>query len=321
MRDERGLDSVKELGYIPAEREGESVAKAMEYAIDDWCIAQMAKALGKQEDHEYFSGRARAYREYFDPETRFMRGKLADGRWREPFDPVASSHRRDDYCEGNGWQYLWLVPQDPEGLIELLGGDEPFGEKLDQLFTIESVKSAGASADISGLIGQYAHGNEPGHHTTYLYAFVGQQWKTARLVRQILTTLYSDQPDGLSGNEDCGQMSAWYVFSAMGMYPVNPAAGVYVFGSPVIDEATIALPEGKSFTIVARNNSPENLYIQSAELNGKPYRKSYITHPDITAGGELTFVMGPEPNTAFGSAREDRPRSVVMSRQDTTSRP
>lgn len=314
MRDERGLDAVKEIGYIPAEREGESVAKAMEYAIDDWCIAQMAEALGKQDDATYFSKRARAYREYFDPTTQFMRGKLSDGTWREPFDPIKSSHRRDDYCEGNGWQYLWLVPQDPEGLIEMLGGDGPFAEKLDQLFTVESIKSEGASADISGLIGQYAHGNEPGHHTTYLYAFVGQQWKTARLVRQILTTLYSDQPDGLSGNEDCGQMSAWYVFSAMGMYPVNPAAGIYVFGSPIIDEATIAVAGGKSFTIVAQNNSPENIYIQSAELNGRPYSKSYITHPDIVAGGELTFVMGPEPNKAFGTAAEDRPRSVVMSR-------
>jgi predicted alpha-1,2-mannosidase len=313
MRDERGLDSIKEIGYIPAEKGSESVAMAMEYAIDDWCIAQMAKALGKQDDFTYFSTRAKAYREYFDPTTQFMRGKLSDGTWREPFDPVKSSHRRDDYCEGNGWQYLWLVPQDPEGLIELLGGDLPFAEKLDQLFTVESIKSEDASADISGLIGQYAHGNEPGHHTTYLYAFVGQQWKTARLVRQILTTLYSDQPDGLSGNEDCGQMSAWYVFSAMGMYPVNPAAGIYVFGSPVIDEATIAVHGGKSFTIVTKNNSPENLYIQSVELNGKPYSKSYITHPDIIAGGELTFVMGPEPNKAFGTAAEDRPQSMVMS--------
>jgi len=313
MRDERGLDSIKEIGYIPAEKGSESVAMAMEYAIDDWCIAQMAKALGKQDDSTYFSTRAKAYREYFDPTTQFMRGKLSDGTWREPFDPIKSSHRRDDYCEGNGWQYLWLVPQDPEGLIELLGGDVPFAEKLDQLFTVESIKSEDASADISGLIGQYAHGNEPGHHTTYLYAFVGQQWKTARLVRQILTTLYSDQPDGLSGNEDCGQMSAWYVFSAMGMYPVNPAAGIYVFGSPVIDEATIAVHGGKSFTIVTKNNSPENLYIQSVELNGKPYSKSYITHPDIIAGGELTFVMGPEPNKAFGAAAQDRPQSMVMS--------
>ncbi|MGI9177058.1 MAG: GH92 family glycosyl hydrolase [Pirellulales bacterium] len=271
MRDERGLDSIKEIGYIPAEKGSESVAMAMEYAIDDWCIAQMAKALGKHEDEKYFSKRAKAYREYFDPATKFMRGKLSDGRWREPFDPIASSHRRDDYCEGNGWQYLWLVPQDPEGLIELLGGDGPCGDKLDQLFTVESIKSEEASADISGLIGQYAHGNEPGHHTTYLYAFVGQQWKTAKLVRQILTTLYSDQPDGLSGNEDCGQMSAWYVFSAMGIYPVNPAAGIYVFGSPIVDEATIAVPGGKSFTIRAKNNSPATVFIQSEELLGNPH--------------------------------------------------
>ncbi|MFM7206816.1 MAG: GH92 family glycosyl hydrolase [Planctomycetaceae bacterium] len=314
MRDERGLDSIKEMGYIPAERENESVAKALEYAIDDWCIAEMAKSLGKQDDFAYFSRRAKAYREYFDPATKFMRGKTSDGTWREPFDPVASAHRRDDYCEGNGWQYLWLVPQDPEGLIELLGGDAAFADKLDQLFTVESVKSEGASADISGLIGQYAHGNEPGHHTTYLYAFVGQQWKTARLVRQILTTLYSDQPDGLSGNEDCGQMSAWYVFSALGMYPVNPAAGIYVFGSPVVDAATIAVPGGKSFTIVAKNNSPAHIYIQAAELNGTPYRKSYITHADIVAGGELTFTMGPEPNTSFGRDPQDRPRSAVTAR-------
>ena len=313
MRDDRGLEYIKTIGYIPADKEGESVAKAMEYAIDDWCIAQMAKALGKRDDYEYFSGRAKAYREYFDPETKFMRGKLADGTWREPFDPVVSAHRRDDYCEGNGWQYLWLVPHDPEGLIELLGGDEPFCDKLDKLFSVESVKSEAASADISGLIGQYAHGNEPGHHTTYLYAFAGQQWKTARLVREILTTLYSDQPDGLSGNEDCGQMSAWYVFSALGIYPVNPAAGVYVFGSPLVNKATINLPDGRTFAITAENNGPENCYIQSVELNGQPYSKSYITHPDIVAGGTLRFVMGPTPNTAFGSGPDDRPRSVVMS--------
>ncbi len=314
MRDERGLASIKAVGFIPAEQETESVAKAMEYAIDDWCIAQMAKSLGKQDDSAYFSERAEAYRQYFDPATKFMRGKLTDGSWREPFDPVAAAPPRDDYSEGHAWQYLWLVPQNPEGLIQLLGGDGPFCEKLDQLFSIESVKTEGASADISGLIGQYAHGNEPGHHTTYLYAFAGQQWKTAKLVRQILTTLYSDQPDGLSGNEDCGQMSAWYVFSAMGMYPVNPVAGVYVFGSPLLDEATISLPQGRQFTITAKNNSPENLYIQSVELNGTPYSKSYIPYNDVVAGGTLTFVMGPEPNTAFGAAPEDRPQSVVIPR-------
>ncbi len=311
MRDDRGMKSIKEIGYIPSDEMHESVALAMEYAIDDWCIAQMASALGKQEDHEYFKHRAGCYANYFDPATQFMRGKLADGSWREPFDPFASSHRRDDYCEGNGWQYLWLVPQDPEGLIDLLGGDESFATKLDQLFTLEAIKTENASADISGLIGQYAHGNEPSHHTVYLYTYAGQQWKTAALVRQILTTLYSDQPDGLSGNEDCGQMSAWYVLSSLGFYPVNPASGIYVFGSPLHREATISLPGGKVFKIVAENNAPEHAYIQSVRLNGQPYTKSYIRHSDIVRGGELVFLMGPEPNRDFGAAPSDRPESRV----------
>jgi predicted alpha-1,2-mannosidase len=240
-----------------------------------------------------------------------MRGKMADGSWRTPFSPIASQHNADDYCEGNAWQYLWLVPQNPEGLIEILGGEAAFLAKLDSLFSISSEQIEGASSDISGLIGQYAHGNEPSHHTTYMYAFAGQQWKTASLVREICKTMYTDQNDGLCGNEDCGQMSAWYVLSSMGMYPVNPAAGAYVFGSPVFDKAEIALPEGKTFSIVAENNSTENLYIQSAELNGKPYTKSFITHKDILAGGTLKFVMGNQPNIEFGAALENRPKSVV----------
>ncbi len=313
MRDDRGMKFIKEIGYIPSNEMHESVALAMEYAIDDWCIAQMASALGKQEDHEYFKRRTSFYANYFDPATQFMRGKLADGSWREPFDPFASSHRRDDYCEGNGWQYLWLVPQDPEGLIDLLGGDESFATKLDQLFTLEAVKTENASADISGLIGQYAHGNEPSHHTVYLFAYAGQQWKTAALVRQILTTLYTDQPDGLSGNEDCGQMSAWYGLSSLGFYPVNPAAGIYVFGSPLHREATLSVPGGKAFKIIAENNSPANAYIQSVQLNGKPYSKSYIRHSDIICGGELVFYMGPEPNRSFGAAPADRPESRIYS--------
>ena len=314
MRDDRGMKSIKEIGYIPSDSMSESVALAMEYAIDDWCIAQMADALGRDDDRDYFLKRSRYYANYFDPETRFMRGKMSDGSWREPFNPFASTHRRDDYCEGNGWQYLWLVPQDPEGLIELLGGDGPFVTKLDRLFEQESIKTEGASADISGLIGQYAHGNEPSHHVAYLYAFAGEQWKTAALVRRILTTLYSDQPDGLSGNEDCGQMSAWYVLSAMGLYPVNPAAGKYVLGSPLLDEATIALPGGKSFSIVATNNSPENVYIQSARLNGEPHTRAFINHAEVAAGGKLELVMGPTPNKAFGAAPADRPKSVMASK-------
>lgn len=308
MRDERGLKFIKERGFIPADREIESVAKALEYAIDDWCIAQMAHALGHDEDYRYFQNRAQSYRLYFDPQVQFMRGKLSDESWRSPFDPVQSTHREDDYCEGNAWQYIWLVPHDVQGLIKLFGGEAAFIAKLDQLFSIDSKKSENASMDISGLIGQYAHGNEPGHHTTYLYAYAGEQWKTADKVRQILTTLYTDQPDGLSGNEDCGQMSAWYVFSSLGFYPVNPAAGVYVAGSPLFDEATIDLPGGKQFTITAKGNSPENKYIQSATLNGQDYPYSYLKHADLVKGGKLEFIMGPEPNKKFGSQESHRPR-------------
>ena len=311
MSDFRGVDFVKSQGYIPADSQVESVARAMEYAIDDWCIAAMATALGKTEDAAYFSKRAKYYENYFDPQTRFMRGKMANGSWRAPFSPIASQHNADDYCEGNAWQYLWLVPQNPEGLIELLGGEEAFTTKLDSLFSISSEQIEGASSDISGLIGQYAHGNEPSHHTTYMYAFAGQQWKSAALVREICKTMYTDKNDGLCGNEDCGQMSAWYVLSSMGIYPVNPAAGAYVFGSPVFDKAEIGLPEGKTFSIVAENNSAENMYIQSAELNGQSYTKSFITHKDILAGGTLKLVMGNQPNTTFGAAPADRPKSMV----------
>jgi predicted alpha-1,2-mannosidase len=240
-----------------------------------------------------------------------MRGKMSDGSWRTPFSPIFSQHREDDFCEGNAWQYTWLVPHDVEGLIDLFGSEEAFVTKLDSLFTIPSTQVEGASADITGLIGQYAHGNEPSHHTTYLYAWVGQQWKTAEKVREICTTMYTDQPDGLCGNEDCGQMSAWYVFSSMGFYPVNPANGAYVFGSPLFDEAEIQLPEGKTFKVVAENNSKANIYIQSAKLNGQPYEKTFITHKDIEQGGELVFVMGNEPNPDFGKTMENRPKSVI----------
>jgi predicted alpha-1,2-mannosidase len=311
MRDERGLDFVKSQGFIPADSGVESVARALEYAIDDWCISAMAKALGKTEDAELFAKRSEYYKFYFDDDIKFMRGKMADGTWRTPFSPIFSQHREDDFCEGNSWQYTWLVPHNVEGLIEIHGGEETFITKLDSLFSISSEQVEGASSDISGLIGQYAHGNEPSHHTTYLYAYAGQQWKTAEKVREICTTFYTDQPDGLCGNEDCGQMSAWYVFSSMGMYPVNPANGAYVFGSPLFNSAEIVLPEGKSFKIIAENNSKENLYIQSATLNGVTYTKTFITHKEIMNGGELVFKMGNVPNTDFGAKMEDRPKSIV----------
>ncbi len=310
MLDEEGMEYIKEMEYIPAEKEIESVAKALEYAIDDWCIAQMAKAMGKIDDYEYFSKRAGYYKHYFDKETQFMRGKLSDGTWRSPFNPISSQHRADDYCEGNAWQYTWLVPHDPEGLISLFDSEEQFVSKLDSLFSIESILVEGASVDITGLIGQYAHGNEPSHHTAYLYAFAGQQWKTAEKVRFIMDDFYTDQPDGIIGNEDCGQMSAWHVFSAMGIYPVNPANGIYVFGSPQLHKANIKLTDGKTFTIEAIDNSKENIYIQSVELNGEVYNKSFIKHSDIMAGGNLKFFMGPKPNEEFGKAMINRPKSI-----------
>lgn len=307
----KGLAYIQSNKYIPADKEGESVAKGLEYAIADWGIAQVAKKLGKMDDYKLFSERAAYYKLYWDPKTNFFRGKNTDGSISSPFNPFHSTHRRDDYCEGNAWQYTWLVPQDVEGLIGLFGSESAFVNKLDSLFTLDqSLLGDHASPDISGLIGQYAHGNEPGHHTIYLYAFAGQQWKTAELVRKVLKTMYFNKPYGLEGNEDCGQMSSWYAFSALGFYPVNPSNGVYVFGSPLFDEASIKLPGGKTFTIIAKNNSDQNIYIQSVQLNGKNYPYSYIRHQDLAKGGVLTFFMGNKPNKDFGKQADFRPKSV-----------
>ncbi len=309
MQKTDGIEYIQQLKYIPADKVNESVAKALEYAIDDYCIAQMALALNKKEDYTYFTKRAKLYQEYFDPQTQFMRGKLADGNWRTPFSPFASKHREDDYTEGNAWQYIWLVPHDVEGLVKLFGSEKSFVTKLDSLFSVPFQFSKESSPDISGLIGNYAQGNEPGHHIPYLYNYVGQPWKTADLVRQIDREFYTDKPDGLCGNEDVGQMSAWYIFSAMGFYPVNPANGAYVFGSPLLNEASIALPSNKKFNIKVTNNSASNKYIQKITLNGKPYTKSYILHKTIMAGGNLQIYMGSKPSTTFGVALAYRPIS------------
>ncbi|MFL2610237.1 MAG: glycoside hydrolase domain-containing protein, partial [Flavobacteriaceae bacterium] len=227
------------------------------------------------------------------------------------FNPISAEHRVNDYCEGNAWQYLWLVPQDPEGLIELLGGEQAYNEKLDELFSMSSELGDEASMDITGLIGQYAHGNEPSHHTTYMYAYSGEHYKIADKVRYINNELYSDEPDGLSGNEDCGQMSAWYIFSSIGFYPVNPSNGAYIFGSPLFDVVDINIPGKKKFKVVAENNNDKNIYIQSVSLNGLDYKYSYITHKQILEGGELKFVMGPNPNKNFGKDKIYRPASIV----------
>ena len=308
---EPGVKDLMKYGYIPSDYMAESIASTMEYAIADWGIAQLAAKLNKPKDYKYFLNRSKSYKNYFDPETKFMRGKMADGSWRTPFDPKSAQHRVNDYCEGNAWQYLWLTPQDPEGLIELLGGDKGFTTKLDQLFSISSDLEEGSSMDITGLIGQYAHGNEPSHHTTYMYAYAGEQYKIPKNVRYITTNLYSDKPDGLSGNEDCGQMSSWYIFSSMGFYPVNPSNGAYVFGSPLFDQVDLNLGNGKSMKIIAENNSDTNIYIQEVTLNGAEHKYSYITHKDLVNGGVLKFVMGSTPNLNFGKDPKYRPKSMV----------
>jgi predicted alpha-1,2-mannosidase len=300
MLDERGLNFVKKLGYIPADSTVESVAMGLEYSIADWSIAEVARKMKKTADYNYFHKRGLNYQNYFDKQTQFMRAKVGPNKWRTPFDPIRSIHRSDDYTEGNAWQYTWLVPQDPAGLIKMMGGTAPFTKKLDSLFIVEGHLGDEASPDISGLIGQYAHGNEPSHHITYLYAYAKQPWKTAKHVRHILNDLYTDAPDGLSGNEDVGQMSSWYIFSALGFYPANPISGQYVFGSPLFDEATINLESGKKFNIKVQNNSPENIYIQSVSLNGKTLNSIFLKHEEITKGGNLTIIMGNQPSKTWG---------------------
>lgn len=304
----KGIDELLEKSFIST-RVKEGTSAALEYAVGDWGIAQMARAMG-QEDYWEFFRRGHYYRNYFDPAIGFIRPKSPDGSWMSPYDPFLAAHMEGTFCEGTGWQYTFFVPQHPEGLIELFGGEHIFIEKLDSLFIVEGDMGEKASADISGLIGQYAHGNEPSHHVLYLYIYAGQPWKAAPLVRQICRDFYHDAPDGLIGNEDCGQMSAWYILSSLGFYQVNPSNGVYVFGSPLFDRAEIALPGGKTFTIETMHNSAENIYIQSVELNGISYAQSYIRYEDIMQGGVLRFVMGPQPNKEFGKAAENRPYSV-----------
>lgn len=302
-----GLDAYKTLGYIPSESESESVSKTLEYAYDDWCIAQMAKDLGKTEDYEYFLKRSQSYKNIFDPSTQFMRAKL-NHTWWQPFDPAEVNF---NYTEANAWQYSYYVPQDIAGFIQLLGGKSVLEARLDALFGAESATSGREQADITGLIGQYAHGNEPSHHIAYLYNYVGKPWKTQEKVRQIMEEMYHNAPDGLSGNEDCGQMSAWYVLSAMGFYPVTPAQNVYAIGSPLFDKVMLNLEDGKQFVIEAKNNSRQNKYIQRATFNDQIFTASFLRHEDIMRGGVLVFEMGDQPNEKWGSGNRDIPSSAI----------
>lgn len=306
---QRGVPYVMEKGWIPCDKMPEATSIAMEYAVGDWGLAMMAQKMGKEDIYNTFWKRGHYYEQYFDKSINFIRPKMNDGSWRAPYDPFLSIHGWGDFCEGNGWHYTFFVPQHPEGLISLMGGDDRFASKLDSLFVAEGDMGEQASADISGPIGMYAHGNEPSHHVAYLYVYAGQQWKTAEKVSYIQHNFYTDRPDGIIGNEDCGQMSAWHVLSALGFYQVNPSHGVYVFGSPLFEKVTVNLPEGKTFVIEAPAVSKDNKYIQSVRLNGVSYPKSYITYEDIMKGGTLTFEMGNKPNEQFGAAPADRPRS------------
>jgi predicted alpha-1,2-mannosidase len=311
LRRQRGLAAYIDHGFIATEDDRESVSKVLEYAYDDWCIAQVARMLGRTADYERYSARAQSYKNLFDPATGFMRPR-SNGNWVEPFDPreVTSA-----FTEANSWQYTFFAPQDVSGLIELMGGRAQFARKLDQLFAEDSRMTGREQVDITGLIGQYAHGNEPSHHMAYLYDYVGQPWKTQARVRQIMDEFYKPEPDGLIGNEDCGQMSAWYVLSAAGFYPVTPGSTIYAIGSPLFPEVHFNLEYGKPFVVRARGVSATNVYIQAATLNGKPYRKSFVRHEDVMAGGELVFRMGPQPNPKWGTGAGNEPVSHISGRE------
>jgi predicted alpha-1,2-mannosidase len=305
-RDKLGLNSYKNFGFIPVEKESESVSKTLEYAYDDWTMAQMAKDLGKESDYKTYSERAQYYKNVFDPSTQFMRGRFRN-TWFAPFDPYEVNF---NYTEANSWQYSFYVPQDISGFTKLLGGKQQLENQLDKLFSANDKTSGSHQVDITGLIGQYAHGNEPSHHMAYLYNFVNNPSKTQEKVRQILTELYTNTPDGISGNEDCGQMSAWYIFSSLGFYPVTPGSNQYIIGSPLFEKVTINLENGKAFTVAANNQSEENKYIQSAKLNGEKYEYSYINHQDIMNGGSLVFEMTNKPST-WGTKDEFTPSTKI----------
>lgn len=297
-------------GYFPEDLQTQSVSLTLEIAYDDWCVAQLAKKLGHEDDYQFFLNRSGDYKNLFDKADGFFRAKDSKGNWIEPFNPLAyGGNGGFPFTEGNAWQYLWYVPQDVPSFIDLMGGDQKFVAKLDTFFTLNA-KPEDVNGNASGFIGQYAHGNEPSHHIVYLYNFTSQPWKAQYYSAKIMNEQYNDLQSGYSGNEDCGQMSAWYLFSSMGFYPVNPANSVYCFGSPQLEKATINFPDGKQFKMTANNAGGDNIYIQKIILNGKPYKKNYITHQDIVNGGVIEFFMGKKPNKKMASW--EKPASVLQ---------
>jgi predicted alpha-1,2-mannosidase len=302
-----GLQHYMKLGYVPIDLEPEAASKTVEYAFDDWTIARMAEKMGKKDIAARYYKRAQNYRNSFDVKTGFLRAKKSDGTFREPFNPVQSNFG-SDYTEGSAWQYSWYMPHDNAGLIKMLGGDAGLQSKIDQVFDAKVDDNVYAHMeDISGLIGHYAHGNEPSHHVAYLYNYAGAPWKTQKRLTQVVATQYNTTPAGLSGNDDLGQMSAWLAFTALGFYPVAPGSNEYVIGRPFLDKAVLNLPNGKQFTIRAPGLSKENMYVAGVTLNGKPLAQTYLRHDQITAGGELVFTMSSQPNTEWGKAAAARP--------------
>ncbi|MBI4891709.1 MAG: glycoside hydrolase family 92 protein [Acidobacteria bacterium] len=311
--DYRGLGMLRKYGYIPSDKEEESATKTLEYSYDAWAVAQIARQLGKTGDYETLLGQAALYRNLWDKSTGFIRPRLENGEWAGPFDPKTTgvSKKWRDYTEANSWQATWGAQHDPLGYIKLMGGREQFVAKLDALFTESSDTVGEKVVDMTGLVGQYAHGNEPSHHIAYLYNYAGAPYKTQQRVRHLLENLYGNTPDdGVSGNEDCGQMSAWFVISALGFYAVDPAGGNYVFGTPLFDRAEIEMASGKKLTVEAIRKSPADFYIQSVELNGKPYDKAWFPHSAVANGGKLVFKLGPQPNTKWAAAPEAAPPSM-----------
>ncbi|WCE05383.1 GH92 family glycosyl hydrolase [Pseudoxanthomonas sp. JBR18] len=311
--DFHGLALYRELGYIPSDKVDEAVSRTLEFAYDDWAVSHLADAAGAHGEARKLRERSRNYRNLFNRESTFMQPRLSDGSWAQPFDPRAVGHskRWRDFTESNAWQATFLNQHDLYGYMELFGGREVFAAKLEELFTTSSELPPDAPPDIDGLVGQYAHGNEPSHHVAYLFAYAGQAYKTQAMVRRLLVEQYHDARNGLSGNEDCGQMSAWFVLSALGLYAVDPVSGHYVVGSPLFDGATVEVGQGKTLRIEVSGNSDKNVYVQSLAWNGAPTTRSWLKHADLAAGGTLSFVMGPEPNKAFGASGKDLPPSFA----------
>jgi len=310
LQHRNGLDSYEKLGWVASKSGETATSRTLEYGADDWCAARLADALGHHDDAKMFYARSANYRNLFDRTTRFFRGRHANGEWRRPFDTHGLVN--DEYTEADAWQYAFDAPQDVPGLIELYGGDGGFIQRLNDLFAEDSTIHTNIP-DITGLIGQYSQGDEQCHHVAYLYDYAGAPWLTQKMARQVMASFFSDKPDGHCGNVDCGQMAAWYVLSAMGFYQVNPGLGVYAIGSPVVSKAVIQVGSHRTFTITAENNGPQNIYIQSATLNGKPLERAWFTHAELVAGGSLHFVMGPAPNKAWGHDRKERPAATMPS--------